>query len=308
MKFSSTLAVILSIGLSETSNGRDAGWFAKRMSKLEAAMNMDDRDEKIESLATFVRIGRFGRMDEEQREIFDKAQTALLQIPGHAIHFQNKIESLRSDVLQASKLPGEPFRKKVNSALGDYEDFRTRAFPILGLLPSSETVAALGHFLNDPEGRDGKNILGEPFIISDSTPFPINAGAAAIAIRKLGVDHPPFHEDPRADDYYYTAEEIDAWKDWWNEVKDGKRTYRFIGSPIEYGPDGPATKEQLQRIERNRQREAASNGPRSAVSSDETDTRSEESRPKTGIAIGGALLVLLASIFYVLRAKKRVPR
>jgi hypothetical protein len=305
MKTSISLAAF-SIISTTTTYGRDPDWLGRRSAQLEQAISLNNNDEKIESLATFVRIGLRGRMDEEQRAIFQKSQTALLQIPGHATYFQNKLESLRSDILKAAKLPEDPHRMKVNSALGDYEDFRKQAFPILGLLPSGETVAVLGHFLTDPEGRDRKNTLGEPIFFSDVVPFPPNAGAAAIAIRQLGIDHPPFREHPSANDhYYYTPEEIDAWKEWWNEVKDGKRTYRFIGSSIVYGPDGPASKAQLQRIDRNRQRDASANSPRSAASSSEA---TEQPRTKTGIAIGGAALVLFASIFYVLRAKKRSPR
>jgi hypothetical protein len=280
-------------------------WEARFLSAIEQERNTPP-ESSIPKLGNWVRkLSRGTNREKGERPVFHAAQELLLSMPGHSRYYQNKLESLRANILEAAKLPEDPFRKKVNSALGDYEDFRARAFPILGLLPSSETVAVLGLLLNDPEGRDGKNILGEPFIISDATPFPINAGAAAIAIRQLGIEHPPFRERPGAFDYEYHPEEIDAWRDWWNEVKEGKRTYRFIGSSIEYGPDGPASKEQLQRIERNRQRDAASNRPRSAASPAEAE---EQPHTKIGIAIGGALLVLLASIFYVLRAKKRSPR
>ena len=290
------LAILLMSGNSVY--GRDPDWFSRRNAELDKTISQSDSEEKIEALAAFVQIRRGWQMDEEQRAIFEKSQTALLRIPGHAKHYQDRLESLRADLLSAAKLPEDPFKMKRNSAYAKYEHFRVEVFPVLGLLPSSETVAVLGHFLNDPEGRDGKDTLGEPITFSDVPPYPINAEAAAIAIRKLGIEHPPALPSSRDG---CTLEEIDAWKDWWNEVKDGKRTYRFIGSNIEYGPDGPATKEQLQRIERNRQRDASSKDPRSATSSAQAD---EESHTKTGIAIGGAALVLLASIFYVLKAKK----
>jgi len=302
MKILSQLILAILIISHNSAQGRDLDWFDRRSAELDKAISQIDSGDKIESLATFARIGNSRQMDEEQRTIFKTSQTALLQVPGHAQHYQSKLESLRSDILSTAKLPEDPFKMKLNSAFAKYEDFREEAFPVLGLLPSSETVAVLGHFLNDPEGRDGKDTLGDPITFSDAIPFPINAGAAAIAIRKLGIEHPPFLTHPNADDGYYTPEEIDAWKDWWNEVKDGKRTYHFIGSSIEYGPDGPASKEQLQRIERSRQREASSKDPKSAVSSNETDG---PPHTKTGIAIGGTVLLLLASIFYVLRTKKR---
>jgi len=218
------------------------------------------------------------------------------------------LEHYRAEIFKASELPEDPSRVRAHLILREYEKVRKTGFPILGLEPRNQPVPVLGYFLNDPEGRDGKNILGESITSSDEVPFPFNAAAAAIAIRRLGIEHPPFRERPGADTYEYSLEEIDAWRDWWNEVKAGKRTYRYIGSSIEFGPYGPASKEQLQRVERNRQREAASNGPRSAASSAEVGEQPEPPGTKTSIAIGGAALVLLASIFYVLRAKKRSPR
>jgi len=299
----SIAAFALMVTISGIAYGRDPDWFIRRSVQLEQVISLNDSDEKIEALAAFVRIGHSGRMDEEQQAIFQRSQTTLLQIPGHAIYFQNKLESLRTKTIEFSKLAEDPYKMKVNQAFGEYEAYqRNVIFPTLALLPSSETISVLGHFLNQPEGRDGKDLLGRPRAHGDFVPHPIAAGAATIAIRQLGIEHPPFRQRPGARDYEFSPEEIDAWKDWWNEVKEGKHTYRFIGSNIDYGPDGPATKEQLQRIERNRQREATANRPRSAVSSAEAD---EASHAKTRIALGGAMLVLLASIFYVFKAKRR---
>jgi hypothetical protein len=268
-------------------------------------------EASIPKLADYVlRLSRGTNIEKGERPVFHAARNLLLSIPGHATYFQNKLESLRAKTLELAKLPEDqdPYKMKVGQAFGDYDMYqKSTVFPTLALLPSSETVAVLGHFLNDPEGRDGRDLLGNRFQRSDVELAPINAGAAAIALRRLGIEHPPFRgfRDHDHRNFNYTPEEIDAWKDWWNEVKDGKRTYRFIGSPIEYGPDGPASKEQLQRIERNRQREASSKAPRSAATSPEVEEPSEKPSSKIGIAIGGAVLVLLASIIYVLRAKKQ---
>jgi len=281
-------------------------WEASSFKKIEDQKSTPP-ESSIPKLGEWtLRLSQGNNREKGDRPLFHAAQDLLLSIPGHAIYFQNKLESLRAKVLEVSK--DDPRHIKIGAAYGDYERFRRETFQTLGLLPSSETVSVLGHFLNDPEGRDGKDLLGTPFTHGDYTPDPITPGAAAIAIRQLGIEHPPFREPSWASELQFWPEEIDAWKDWWNEVKEGKRTYRFIGSPIEYGPDGPATKEQLQRIERNRQREAASNGPRSALSSAEIGNQQETPQAKIGIAIGGALLVLLSSVLYVLRVKKRSPR
>jgi hypothetical protein len=282
-----------------------AAWEVDSFREIEEQKNIP-LESSIPKLGSWIlKLSQGTNREKGERPVFHAAQNLLLSMPGHATYFQNKLESLRAKTLEALKINDDPMRMKAKAAFNEYDRFRENAFRTLGLLPSSETVAVLGHFLNDPEGRDGKDLLGRPGMASDYVPFPINAGAAAVALRKLGIEHPPFREHPASGDRFYTPEEIDAWKDWWNEVKEGKRTYRFIGSSIEYGPDGPASKEQLQRIERNRQREAASKDPRSAVSSAESD---EKPNTKTGVVIGGAVLVLLTSILYVLKAKKRSSR
>ena len=192
-----------------------------------------------------------------ERPVFHAAQQALLAIPGHAKYYQDKIESLRKEVLDnETKSPTEmdeirAERRKMadqqktlycdSSDFDNYASAVFTSFPVLALLPSSETVDVLGHFLNDPEARDGKTLLGRTRYRGDVYPYPANAEEAARAIGKLGIENPPWVK-PKHIREGDTDREVDAWKDWWNEVKEGKRTYRFIGSSIEYGPDGPITK------------------------------------------------------------------
>lgn len=201
-----------------------------------------------------------------ERPVFHTAQQALLAIPGHATYYQDKIESLRKEVLDnATKSPAEieairAERRKTaerqKTVYFDCDDFDRYAntcgvaFPVLGFLPSSETVAVLGHFLNDPEGRDGKTLLGTSRSRGgDVYPYPANAEEAAVAIGKLGIENPPWVK-PKSIRDGDTDREVDAWKDWWNEVKDGKRTYRFIGLSVEYGPNGPIAKQKVRQTER----------------------------------------------------------
>jgi hypothetical protein len=62
----------------------------------------------------------------------------------------------------------------------------------------------------------------------------------------LGIANPPTDGAiPDRQGYFYDLDKVDAWKAWWNEVKAGKRTYRFIGSSVEYGPDGPIEKDKV---------------------------------------------------------------
>ena len=212
------------------------------------------RGEVIEKLATgIVKTSRHNMFSiPETAGVANKLRVTMLAIPGHAKYYQDKIDAMRAEVLaNVKKSNDEIERMRADHTIveyGDYEDFRGQAFPVLGMLPSSETVAVLGHFLNDPEGLDGTSFLGRARGSSDFLPFPANAEAAAISIRRLGIEKPPFRTAGERDYFDVRNGEIDAWKDWWNEVKDGTRTYRFIGSSIDYGPDGPAFKDEHQPI------------------------------------------------------------
>ena len=178
----------------------------------------------------------------------------------------------------------------------DYESFRENAFVMLSLLPSSETVAVLGHFLADPEGLDGRRLSGERRFSADCAAFAPNAQASAIALSKLGLINPPTH--PKGDrDFYCEGDkvEIDAWKNWWNDVKDGRRTYRFIGSGVEYGPEGPVS------AKKGHQSRADKHG-NSALSPQEDHSR-------TAMIIVGVLAacsLCVATVWYYLRSAKNI--
>lgn len=67
------------------------------------------------------------------------------------------------------------------------------ALRTLKFMPSAETVSVLGHFLNDPVGRDGKSLLGTPLKTpgADYGPRASHAGVATEIIRVLGIESPP---------------------------------------------------------------------------------------------------------------------
>jgi hypothetical protein len=121
-------------------------------------------------------------------------------------------------------------------------------------------------------------LLGNPIHIgSDMSPPAPNCGKAYFALGKLGIKHPP--APPSTDeDVVLNQERADAWKQWWSEIKSGKRTYRFIGSNIDYGPDGPATKEQLERIAKNQRRDDRTERGHGSPPADSKDAGPQEQR------------------------------
>jgi hypothetical protein len=197
-----------------------------------------------------VKLSSGANIEGGERPVFHAVQSALLAIPGHAQYYQNKIEDARKQVKANENLSPEEKERlrragKPAVGLGDYWDVRGVAFQVLAQLPSPETVAVLGHFLEDPEGRNGKDLLGNPLVWHDDVApaFP-NCWLACISITNLGIEHAPIGDVSKLNSVVMDPVQFDAWKGWWQEVKSGKRTYQFKGSAIEYSSDGPLTKEQ----------------------------------------------------------------
>jgi hypothetical protein len=269
-----------------------------RIQELDAQSN-----EKTQELGEMLRqIKTLGyRESREKDEIVSELEKRLVSTPGHAIFYQRKIDSLREEVLaNAGKPEDEINQMRVDGTLidfGTYEKFQREAFAVMGLMRSSETVAVLGYFLNDPEGRNGKTLLGDAIYLGEGRKLAVNAEEATKAIRQLAIENPPF-QTAGAQDYYYVREgEIDAWKSWWNDVKDGKRTYRFIGSGVEYGPAGPVSGGKAHQSRTDRK-------GNSAVSSQEDHSRM--AMIMVGILVACCLCV--AAVWYYLKsARTRSP-
>lgn len=244
----------------------------------------------------------------ERQANFEKAQSVLLSAPGHAKYYQDKINKMRDELLAATKLSHEEQLRMEEegqeiphepSYLGDTQI----AIRTLKYMPSAETVSVLGYFLNDPVGRDGKSFLGSPLKLpGDSGPYLSNAEIATEVIRVLGIEQPPFKDNKGV----ITPAEIDAWKDWWNEVKSGKRTYRFIGSSVEYGPDGPAPKEVIQHVERDRKRdeEREAGHRKSPIAPEAAPTAAVATKPFSIAGILAACALIGAAVWYFLRGRK----
>lgn len=242
------------------------------------------------------------------RPVFCAAQKALLSIPGHAKYYQDKIDKMRAELLANTKKTPEELLRMHNEGHEVIDDTTylsetEKSIRTLRYMPSSETVSVLGYFLNDPVGRDGKSLLGKTLKRGDSGPYLSNAELSTDTIRDLGIEQPPFRDNKSV----ITPEEIDAWKDWWNEIKGGKRTYRFIGSKVEYGADGPATPELIEKAHTIRERDekrAAGHTRRTNNEADSEKASETKERSSTlSILIAAAVAVLVSIAWYVRRRK-----
>jgi hypothetical protein len=292
-------------------------WERESLDAIKAQENAPP-NEAIPKLGRWIKkLSGGANVETGERPVFHAAQSALLAIPGHAKYYQDQIERTRAFVKHYHGLSDEEQRKIEDqfreqqrdiSKEANYEGVCGDAFDILGLLPSPETVAVLGHYLEDPEGRDGKNLLDDPIHLpgADVMARPPNCAEACIALGRLGIEHPPVPPGNMPDTLRY-HERVDVWKQWWNEIKAGKRTYRFIGSPIEYGPDGPATPEQIEKARSTRERdEKRAAGHTRRTGSEEISEKADETKKPSSLLftlIAATLALLVSIVWYFQRAK-----
>ena len=186
--------------------------------------------------------------DPEIDRIYRQIQEAVTSIPNHTNYFTDKIEeswkakaeSVRAieakpewqALLKEIKNTAEPGRYLfgMQSRLwGDYEEICSKNLGILGHIPSTESVKALGHYL---QKRDETGIQYN----SPDTESP-----AAESLTELIANGP-------MQTWMANYEDVARWQKWFDEVKAGKRTFRFVGSKVDYTLDGPADANTLKRI------------------------------------------------------------
>ena len=140
---------------------------------------------------------------------FTKVQNQMLGTPGHAIHFAFHLRRLRTQsTLSLNSYPV-------------YEAYAARAFQILELLPSTETVRIVSSFLDDS---------WIPATASDAGCPSVNAQRILGAL----LQDPPRTERPF---------DVPSWQSWRKAVDAGTRTFKLKGSNTESNFSGPAGNE-----------------------------------------------------------------
>ena len=100
-----------------------------------------------------------------------------------------------------------------------------------------------------------------------------------------------------------------AWQLWYEQIKSGKRTFRFEGDPTEYDLKGPAPGQKLAHISRDRKRDAERQAGHertagsSVVAESAATTASSRSMPAALLIAGMVLLVSLG--WYFLKGRSR---
>jgi hypothetical protein len=119
-----------------------------------------------------------------------------------------------------------------------------------------------------------------------------NAFYSLSAFAKLPLVSPPVPR--RRFDHVDYDEDIEAWRLWYEQVKSGKRTFRFEGDPNEYSLAGPVTKAAEPVVSRPESKGA--------------NTPSQEAIGKPSklpvSALVGAIALLIAAIGVAMRVKR----
>jgi hypothetical protein len=271
------------------------------------SVNSLPANEKIETLGGAVILGRTIETT-DQEQIFRRAQGELLAIPSHAEYFRDRINEAREKLEHA--------REHENSSMVAYYrgkwDKAREGFTVMSYLPSVETVKVLGEFLGDERG---KIVLSRGYSRDDELLAFIkrpHCYSAMLALQRLPIVEKPCK--PLGTDYMPDELEpaLKPWQQWYQEIKDGKRTFRFEGDPVEYDLNGHAPKDKVERIARDQKREVERQSGRQRATAlpamAAQATTSKRSRPVT-IAVLIAFIVLLGSIgCYILRKRRHGAR
>ncbi|WP_035612265.1 hypothetical protein [Haloferula sp. BvORR071] len=169
-------------------------------------------------------------------EVHQALRDALMKTPGHALYFQENIRAARSQMKSEPDMTTRqgPLLVKYNSAQGD-------AFKTLELLPSPETVRVLGEFLFDVEDLVPPSPPGsvdDRIARQRDQGYVDNSFRAFAAFSRLPLLSPPAPQKRFVSVTDYERDS-NAWCLWFEQIKAGKRTFRFEGDPQEYNLQGP---------------------------------------------------------------------
>lgn len=261
--------------------------------------------QQIEKLGTAVRsktVSGNRRLSDDQIVVGDRAGSLLLAIPGHSEYFRDKINTTR-ELMEANMndLENGLYIKYQT----DLEYAVTDGFQTMRQLPSVETVRVLGEFLFDERGY-----VREPTTTGESARFEKIKHSPVLLKAGEALDHLPIvGKPPKYKRFYDTPEDLEGWRQWYTQIKEGKRTFRFEGDPTEYDLNGPAAGQKIDRIARDRKRdkERAAGHHKSATSKGTmVDTAAAlVSKPGALAGILAACGLVITAIWHFLRKRSR---
>lgn len=268
--------------------------------KFEKSSRMENL-EKVEFLALGLRNMGYRKTREDHSkevdELYEKIQTALLAIPGHAEYYRDRVNQARIKVNEANKAGSI---SEIAHYRGLLSDEFMYGFPTLAQLPSHETVRVLGEFLSDERGYVPPPPEPTSFeqLVDADVDKPVFNRAASV-LGQLPLMNKPIPSKTR----YETPEDVIPWRQWYEEIKSGNRTFCFEGDPTEYDLNGPASKELIQRVKRDpkRDEERAVGHRKSPPATESAPTVTQTGKPSLIAWVVAAFGLIGAAVWYFRR-------
>jgi hypothetical protein len=148
-----------------------------------------------------------------------RIQSLLLEVPDHAQYIASKIEKERESIKHLPPNTGERL---------NYDSKRNAHFGTLAHLPSPSSIRILGEYLHDdrdvaliPPLKDGMTCI--------SGGSSGNSYHSADALVDLGIRQPPQKKIG-----IVNVPDVATWRAWYEEVKEGRRAFSFLGQKVEY--------------------------------------------------------------------------
>ena len=237
------------------------------------------------------RLGGWDRPD--TLEVFHDAQQKLLSIPGHATYYRDKINAAKAAV------------RSGEMNWNDWSRLRSDCFQSLQHMPSEEAVAVLAEFVGDdfacmdsdnPADYEIDGLKGYAREWDMSVRLP-----ATNALVKIGIENPP----SAVETHIGGGALRKAWLQWWQEVKEGKRKYRFKSSSVEHPINAsPGTGREVRRPERrpgDHNGPDATQKPASMTVEQYHAAKPEREFPRWQLFAGIAIVLLIAAGYFLRR-------
>lgn len=233
----------------------------------------------------------------EQIEVADRAISILVTIPGHSEFHRDRILAAQKEYL------ADRTSIQAGSKSNRYYGAIREGCGTLAHLPSVETMRVFSELIENDRVPPGNDEL--PVEDRETPPSLFILGA----VSQLPLVKKPSRIDGSNTSAEEMREHLPIWRQWFQEIKDGKRTFRFEGDPMEYDLDGPAPKETLERIalaaKRDTEREVGRrDAPRNEGAA--ASGSGKGSPASVGALLAAAVALIASFVWYFLKRRKRL--
>lgn len=280
-------------------------WKKKRQESIESLLSQPD-SVKIYELGTMLKQLKTlnYRECEEKSEIIKQITKEIILIPNHTKYFIDKMDEARKaneEFIQKSikfdpgweKLPDESEIFQTNAykfayMWQAYSGSIAQNVGMLAHIPSTECVRVLGEYLHEIQ------------VTNDTYQAPTRDFSAARSLSLLIADGP-------IQKWTASATEVPMWRKWYDEVKAGKRTFRFKGDDTEYDLNGPVTKRKLEQIQREKIRDSERSDGKSKTGDTAVEKKFKNSEKQTKPSVIAALItsivLVVVALWYLVRSR-----